>query len=383
MKEVAATIGTLATSAMMGRILDRSKSVDGIAEKLLEHWEFDLSSRRPGPALLENGTLTPTDLDLICLLSSLVKQGSPLVFNEYHSRRPRTVREGEHLTSTDRRHGRLISIVANKETFSFSARIMDLNVILEKQGEGGADRVGDYRSFMIVDLDGTWHEGWRTIEFVPNRKENEFLTKNRLWTGNRIVFQNFVHPNRWTSFYGQYYLCTKLLIARLGEEASFLRSECKRLLEAGVTVPRLAGDVPPSSRKEKKEGSATMLVQAFECEVDAPWTGEFQPLALTSDALVRATARAKAISYTMNPQLLVPVRATELAFVKNECKERGFPAWIKGAGWESGYVPKGRKNRYERLVLHQNFPGEIGFALRYRVYPKTEQVAESSSTTPP
>lgn len=375
MKEIAASIQSIATSQTMARILDRGENISGIVEKVLSHWQYDLFSRSPGPALLENGVLTPTDLDLACFLSALADRKAVVSLPVYRGRRPKTVRAGERVVSDKNRHGKIMGLVANKEVFSFSLRILDANVIVSGN-EDEEDKVGEFRNFMVVDINGEWHDGWHTIEFMPNRKENDFLTNNRLWTGNQVVFSNFVHPNRWTSFYGAYYLLTKVLMQRLEEEGTFLRAQCKRLQAEGISFPATgAGARKPSRPTEETGPSATETVTAFECEVDAPWVGEFQPLPRTQDALVAAAERAKVISYTMNPQLRFPIRATELAFYLADAKERGFPSWIKGAQWESGYVPSGMRTKFERLVLHQNFPGQKAFALRYRTYSKSEKVA--------
>jgi hypothetical protein len=355
----------------MARILDRGQSVEGLAEELLGHWEFDLFARRPAPALIVEGTLVPTDLDLVSVLSALVPRGPVLNLPEYRGRRPQVAREGERVVSKENRHGKLAAIVANKEVFSFSVRIVDANVVVSATDDGEEDRVGAYRSFMVVDIDGKWHDGWKRIEFMPNRKENEFFTKNRLWTDSAIVFQNFVHPNRWTSFYGQFYLCTKLLMDRLAAEASWLRAECKRLVAAGVRLE----EKPRAERGvTEKGGTTTEKVNAFECEVDAPWRGKFEPLPKTVEALVGAKDRARTISYSTNPKLLVPVRAAELAFVNAGKEEAGMPHWMKGASWAHGVVAKGERTAWDRIVL----PGRDGFALRHRTYEKTERVAVST-----
>lgn len=37
------------------------------------------------------------------------------------------------------------------------------------------ESVGEPRNFMMVDVDGTWYEGWKTIELLPKAEENQFL----------------------------------------------------------------------------------------------------------------------------------------------------------------------------------------------------------------
>jgi len=53
----------------------------------------------------------------------------------------------------------------------------------------------------------------------------------------------------------------------------------------------------------------------------------------------------------------------------------GFPAWIKGASWEVGYVQPGKRTEWNRLMLTQRFRFEKGFAIRMREYEKSKRVA--------
>lgn len=375
-KEIAKSFTTMAMGEAMQTILDRTRDVTGLETQLLEHWAYDLYARRPGPALLENGVLTPTDLDLACFLSALVQRQAVINLPTYKARRARTEREGEVVLSKDNRHGKIVGLTANKEAFSFSVRILDQNV-MQAGSEDAPDSTGAFRNFMLVDVDGAWHDGWKKIQFVPTAKENAFLTDKSLWTGNQIVFTNFVHPNRWTSFFGQYYFLTKALIQRLEEENQFYRTEEKRLLASGLAFPRSGEHSKKEWPKTEKTGEdKAITVPAFEAEVDVPWTGAFTSLATTEDALFSNSAKIKARQYTVLPELRFAARATELAFFQS-MKQRhpAFPSWIKGAAWEEGYVLKGKRTAWNRLPLVQLFPGQTSFALRFRVYEKTERVA--------
>jgi hypothetical protein len=377
MKEVAKTIQDTAVGPLVSRILDRSKPCDDLVDVLQARWAWNLFERRPGPAILENGVLKPTDLDLACFLAALCNRGAVINLPTYQGRRPRTVKEGEHVVSASNRHGKIVGLIANKDVFSFSVRIFDANVVVHgDEDRGTEDEVGAFRNFMLADIDGSWHDGWKKIEFVPSRKENAFLDDKKLWTGNVVYFENFVHPMRWTSFYGQHYLATKLLMDRLTEEASHLRAECKRLSATGIKLP--PSEERPKAPQSKVEGPQTSeKVKAFECEVDYPEGGKdggFAAVEASSAALAVAAERARKMSYTWVPALRFPTRATELAFFNRGMKEAAMPAWIRGAKWES-YTPKGTRTEWQRLVLHQTFPGQTAFALRYRTYDKTERVA--------
>lgn len=380
MKHVASTLKSIPTSEVFKKIVDPTDDCVDIVADMKAHWAYDLYTRRPGPALLEDGVLKPTDLDLACFLAALVDRKAVINLPVYRSRRGATVRKGEHVVSKDNRHGHVLGLVANMGVFSFSVRMQDMNVMVTN--DDGKDTVGAYRNFMVVDLDGQWYDGWKKIEFLPSRKENDFLTDRKLWTGNEIVFENFVHPNRWTSFYGQWYLLTKLLVQRLRAEVKFRNKEMKEKLAAGISFPVVGEGAPRQWPETERVGNVeTKEVTAFEAEVDAPIPETFRVYSNDQTGLIAAKKRQVLLQYTDVPTLNFAVRATELAFFNMICDVRTgfggepFPSWISGARWEDHKI---KRTSWKRLVLHQQFPFEKGLALRYRVYKKSEQVAIES-----
>ncbi len=54
--------------------------------------------------------------------------------------------------------------------------------------------------------------------------------------------------------------------------------------------------------------------------------------------------------------------------------EEKMPGWIKGAKWERAFRFPKKRTDWNRLVLFQPAVGEMGVALRYRLYEKTERV---------
>lgn len=338
---------------LLAQVNDRSADVSDLAATLAQHWSFDLFARSPGPALIENGVLKPTDLDLACFLSALADRKAVINLPEYKSRRPTTKKSTEHVISKDNRHGHIVGLRSNKEVFSFGVLVKDMNVMTT---EGDTQEVGAYRNFLVVDLDGTFYDGWKTIEFVPTAKENDWLYDKKLWTKNRIVFKHFVHPNRWPSFYGKYYLVTKALITRMEEEAKALRSWIK---ERRKDEPK-----PPYTKPELREigASKKITITAFEAVVDTPTLkGKFE----NPRSMNAAELRLKQITDAL-PALRFATRATELAFHQHGPDPR--PAWVAGV-WED-WKPKGGRVLWQRLVLHPS-----GIALRYRTRDKTETVA--------
>jgi hypothetical protein len=355
------------TKDLLARVLDRSKSIDGIAETVIDHWAYDLYTRSPGPALLENGVLKPTDLDLACFMSALAERGAVISLPTYERRRPKVVKEGEVVVSAQNRHGKVLGLTSNKEVFSFSVLVQDMNVMT-------TDTVGAPRNFMLVDLDGTWHDGWKSIQFLPTAKENEFLSRKSLWTDNTVVFKNFVHPNRWISFYGSYYFLTKALIARMEEEAK------ARIAQQASGGGDAARDAIAVVRRETETGPSTStIVHTFQAEVDVPWENSFPSFDPSTN-----TETWRSMRYKLLPQLRFAARATELAFFKAEGWER-MPSWHKGAEWMTVKI---KRTEWKQLMFAPNVgiprvtePSrnksvfETPYALRFRTYDKTEKVA--------
>jgi hypothetical protein len=373
MKNTPKTFTMLVGSEAMESIRDRSKSVDTLAETLLKHWSFDLYSRKPGPAYYnEDGTLETTDLDLVCFLSALADRNAVINLPSYKSLRAKSKREGETVISKANRHGKVLGLSANKSVFTFSIRVEDQNV-MQSDGEGN-DSTGAPRNFLITGLDGSFYEGWSVIEFVPSAKENDFLNDKKLWTDNKVYFKNFVHPLRWTSFFGSYYFVTKALIDRLEQEVEYYNAQIKRIQALGVRFPT-TGD---GSKKEwsatKKGETEPVTVTAFEAEVDIPWVREFPDTMASQEILVNLDKKVHNIKFKQLPALRFATRATELAFFQKTGRLTSFPAWMKDAKWETNYVQPGKRTEWNRLIMTQRFPFEKGYAIRYREFQKTERI---------
>lgn len=372
MKKVAGTLVNILDTDHMQAVLDRSKDIQPVIDDMTAYWSFDLYTRKPGAAYTEDGAFQGTDLDLACFLFALSERGAVINIPEYTSRRPKQVTEGEVIVSDKNRHGKILGLTANQETLSFSIRINDANVMT-------TDSIGNFRNFMLVDVDGKWHDGWKTIQFVPTAKENDFLNDKKLWSDNSVVFKNFIHPNRWISFYGQYYFITKALIVRLTEEAKFLKDTAEMMRKRGVKI----GGGPGGGKKEwpKKTvvGDAkSITIKAFQAEVDHPdFMNDFTVFSCLpqaqgkseSEILKLVEDRARAFTYNIIPKLRFVTRATEYAFFFNSNNGDKMPSWIENAKWDRAYVIKGKKNIWSRLVFAR------GIALRYRVFDKKEQVA--------
>lgn len=372
-KRVASTLVNVLDNPMMRVAINRSEAVQSVIEKLIQHWSYDLFSRKPGAAYTDDGVFVGTDLDLACFMFALAERGAVINIPEYESRRVKTVTEGERIVSKDNRHGKILGVLSNKECFSFSIRINDANIIT-------TDAVGNFRNFMLVDIDGTWYDGWKSIEFVPSAKENDFLTNNSLWSGVSVVFKNFIHPNRWISFYGQYYYITKVLIDRLTEEAKFLKDFAADMRKNGITIGGGGAEKKEWPKKTVVGDQKSIKVPAFECIVEYPeffndWPKEVKEMIPnykgTSDSeLLKAIEdRSRELTYTIIPKLRFASRATEYAFNFHGEDGNKLPAWIENAVWDRNYVLAGKRIVWNRLVLTR------GIALRYRKYERSEIVS--------
>lgn len=363
---VAGTLTTLLDNPMVHCILDRNYKLEDIIIEALSWWDYDLFKRKPSPAYSEYGIFKETDLDLVCFLYALAGRGAVINIPYYKSHTPTKVRQDQILKSKENRNGELIGVSSNKDFFSFNIKIIDQNII-------GEDKVGEFRTFSLTDKTGEWHKGWKTIQFEPTLKENRFITENSLWSGNKIVFKNFIHPNRWTSFFGQNYVISKLLINRLEEESKFLNKEMKRLQEAGVKFPK-GVEGPKSYIYESSGDTKSVKFTSFVCKIHMPEShivGTYTTINENWRALVVAYKTRKFYMKALN-KLRFMTRATEYAHYKNQ--ER-IPAWIKNVKWESGFREPKKRTDWERMKLFQSKVGEHSISILKRTYEKSAQVA--------
>lgn len=366
-KVVAGSLTTLLQNPIVLTILDRSADITPIIEEVKSWWGYDLMNRKPSPAYNDYGIFTGTDLDLACFLYALAGRGAVINLPEYKAHTKSKIREDQVRTSTENRHGKLVGVGGNKHFFSFNINIIDENII-------GTDKVGYLRRFSLTDKTGGWYDGWKKVEFVPTINENKFLTENELWSGHTVAFKNFIHPNRWTSVFGQHYIITRLLMDRLEEEGAFLFKETKRLQDDGIKFPKGDGPSPPVSTTygNSKQEKFT----AFEMKVFMPetqFTGAFSPLDDKQISLVEGYKKRGKFIYSDIPQLRFMTRASEYAHYKAQDR---MPAWIKNTSWEAGFKipPRGRTN-YDRLKLFQDKVGEHSISLLRRTYSKSATVA--------
>ena len=363
-KKIAASLKNLLDSELVLDILDRKSNIEPAADIVKSFWDYDLFSRKPSPAYNEYGIFKGTDLDLACFLYSLSGRGAVINIPWYKAATQKKKRKDQVVTSSRNRHGELLSVLGNQLFFKFNIKVIDQNVI-------GANKVGDYRTFTLTDYDGKWYPGWEKIEFVPSLNENKFITENKLWSGNRIVFKNFVHPNRWTSFFGQYYIISKLMIERLAEEAKYLNKEIKEMILEGIKFPPGEGIQtydydPPGETK-------SVTFNAFEAKIHVPelgLKGEFVKPKHDQQTLLEIYEKRKKLNRTKEG-LMFMTRATEYA---HHIAPDRMPAWIQNTTWEDNFVEPGKRIKWTRLKLFQPEVGKHAVSILKRVYPKAAQV---------
>ena len=367
-KHVAKTLKEVLDHPTMMLIMDRSKNINPVVEEVCSWWGYDLFNRKPGPAYDEDEVFIGTDLDLACFLYELSNRNAVINIPSYKSMRKRTSKEGQMITSAENRHGQILGLTANKDVFSFSVRIKDMNVI-------STESVGDYRNFSLTNLEGDWYDGWKTIQFLPNAKENNFINENKLFSdNNKIVFKNFSHPNRKVSFFGQPYFITKALINRLTEEITHYKTLINQMIAQGIKYPE---EKEPQKWPDKtSEKGKSVKIKAFQVEIDIPDNDTKFPICTYNQKnLVEITDRRKYFLYKVIPKLRFMTRATELAFYKYG-NNNMFPSWLGNVKWESYTIP-GKRIKWDRLVLFQPGVGERAISIRKREFEKSEMVSEN------
>jgi hypothetical protein len=373
-------------------IQDRTQDILPTAQEIVDSWSADLFQRKPAPAANSLGEFQGTDLDLSTFMSALAQRSAVINIPKYDTMRARTVKANQRVISRDNRHGNILSLYANKEVFSFGVRILDQNVVTQDP-ETGKEWTGEPRNFTLVNIQGKWHDGWRSLEFSPTAKENDFLKDRHLWTNNSVIFSYFVHPQRWQSFYGQAYFILKALINRLTEEASYLRQTIKNMQVEGVSFPEGYKDSYTPGPSTPASASDKIKVLAFQAEIDHPPsdTQFSNSLPLYPENLKFLDQRMRML-VSLRDKANFSARSVELAFCRHgfqgSCPDmtspdflskiqdstENLPPWLE-AKWERSFVLPGKKNQWNRMVYGQRVVGEYGFGLRYRFWQKTEHVS--------
>ena len=349
-------------------IMDRNQTInDEFIGSVIAQGIMGYEGRNPKPALNENGDFVGTDLDLLSFLVPLSARGAVIEIPKYRNRRKIIKRSGERKIGTNQ-FGPITSLVSNKDVFSFSVRVHDKTISF-KNPETEKEELGGFRSYMVVDCDGYWYDGWNRIVWDPNRSENEFLSQKGLWTGNKVLFKHYVHPNRWQSVYGAPYLLKKMLITRFNDEAGFYRQEIKRLLGLGICFP--LGEKKQSRATVASGETEAIKVKTMEMNLTIPeFSGAYSPVSDSQDGLLSAYRRQKLLTYSWKPSVQFVARANELAFMRYglDANKEKIAHWMGKRNWEA-WKKTPRSAKFQRMVLSNDM------ALLYRLKEKTEHIS--------
>jgi hypothetical protein len=365
-KHISKSLSTLLVNPMVLDILDRTKDIEPIANIAAGFWDYDLFSRKPSPAYNEYGVFKGTDLDLACFLYALTGRGAVIKIPYYKSG-TKKVKRADQMRISSEAQGAITGLVGNENFFKFSVQIIDQNVV-------GEDKVGDFRTYTLTDHEGNWSDQWRLIEFVPTLNENKFITENKLWTGNKIIFSNFAHPNRWTSFFGHYYVISKLAVDRLAENISYLNKTIKEILAEGIEYPEGEGPATKPPGTYEYGDTVSKKFRSFQAKIFVPelgLKGEYPKINHDQANLVATYQKAKRLK-RLKSSLMFMTRATELAHFNNPDR---MPAWIKNVEWEPGFREPGKRTDWERLKLFQPEPGKHSVSILKRTYEKAARVS--------
>lgn len=375
-KHVANTLTKILEKDTVKMMLDKShEDLSEVIETVKDYWLMDLFARKPSPATVDEGT----DLDLLTFLYALSGRGAAINLPKYVNVRPTTLKSNEMIVSKENRHGTILGVRSNKDNFMFNVNINDVNVM--GTDKDGRDVVGKPRNYILTDFNGRWYKGWKNISFMPSVEENKFITENELWSGSGLVFNNFIHPNRWISFFGQYYFETKLLIQILTERAARYRLLAKDMIKDGVQFPTVEKS-ETSKTYGKSKGKVTQVgpsevikVPAFYVEVDVPNNEtEYANPKYTPENLKRISDLAHKYTYKDIPKLQVMARSVE--YSHHRFPDR-FPGWIKNTEWQKDFIPKGKRTKWDRIILFQPKVGDFGVAIRKRTMLKSEEVSKA------
>lgn len=320
--------------------------------------------RRPSPALNAQGNFVGTNLDLATILVGLLQRRAVVHIPRYTRRRPKTIRADVRRIGTTA-FGHIEQLVAHPDAFSFSILLHDHSVIVPTGEIHGSETIGAPRSYMVLDLDGSWHRGWKNFGFAPTASESEFFAARRVMTRSGMHCNYFVHPNRYQSFFGIPYVHLKMLLLRLEDEVFHLRQELKRL------DPSRSSDVV---KKPRVRAGKTISIKAFEVELDMPaFVGSPSDYFVGREGEVRVAwieRRLRTILGTWMPLVRFIVRADELAYYKYAFHTDKKPGWAYKVPTEQKVRVSGSRALWKRIRFSDEY------ALRFREYVRKEVVAK-------
>jgi len=316
--------------------------------EVLNKWHLDITGKK--------------EFDLASILYVLCDRGATVVLPKYKSSSSTNVHKAGEMVISDNRHGKIKALVSSKDNMGFSIKVVDQNVIT-------TDSTGADRNFRMVNPDGSFYTGWEAgIEFLPTDSETATLQQDI--ENGKIVLDNFIHPNRWVSFYGQPYYNAKVLIAQMTHRKDFLRAEMKRI-KASITLPETP--VQEYVKTASSTDVEKVKVPVLEVEVEGVEFETYAPIEATLEAYNAAKSEANLLSYVLIPKVQFMTRVTELAFMQYGFHADGTEkkaAWVNGNEWQREYKQEGKRVKWNKIAFNG------GKQIIYRVVEKTVEKAK-------
>ena len=342
--KIAQTVQSVAngTHPLIVAITDRNFHIDmAFVRQVMSLTQFTWHGRRPTASIDKDGKERKTNLDLLSVLVELARRRARIELPGYDNRLAWEIVAGEQHVGTTRRYGPIVRLISHREHLSFSVRIHDESIIRtgDKAGRGAE------RSYMMVNHQGEWHQGWRGLTWELNPDEEEFFKgRHILPSQGQLRFKYYVHPNRRQSLFSRPYLDLKALCLRLEQETRFYAGEMSRLREDGVDVPK---DCEPAERPVLARGETrNEFVPSFMVNLRGlRFRGRYPKMTTDATGYRQAYWRHQELSEELRPTAQFMVRADEVAYYFHGLDSDFTPWWIEGPKWTHGPKRKSGKIR--------------------------------------
>ncbi len=323
-------------------IMDRNQPVTALlSERVIKKTQFGWPGRRPRLPVDKKGRPRLTDMDLFSYLVMLYQRRAILTLPPYQTKLPRIMyAEERHLGRT--RFGQVVGLIAHREQLSFSVQLYD-HTIAYADAATEQEGLGRVRTFMMVDYQGHWHQGFGGLSWRFTEKEREFSDRYQLPANECMSYQYYVHPHRRQSIFGAPYVLLKLLWMRLEDEMSFLRAEILRLHDLDIGQEESQAAAP---REVVSVGEATgEIVPTFRVELlGLKLQGQYEAVSDDEAGYRSAKERLRYLRYELCPLVQFMCRSDEVAFYHYGLEDDYTAPWVRTSAW----IHEGCPDRYQR-----------------------------------
>jgi hypothetical protein len=319
-----------ANHPLVTQIMDRSIPLtEKFCQQVMSLTQMSYHGRNPKPSVLKNGQVRKTNLDLLSLLADLHKRSARVEITSYNNQLPWQAYASEQHVGGTKRFGHITGLISHREHLSFSIQMKDESVL---KSSGNTPTAGAYRTYMLADYAGAWHNGWHGFTWDMSPAEEAYLTRRKLLADGNVGYEDYVHLNRRQSVMGAPYLILKLLWQRIEDELSFFEAELKRLEREGIECPK---DLESPTRYKLAEGeSQSVEVPTFTMCLDGlDYTGEYIHVSNDELGYRLANRTIRFLAQKLRPTVQFMMRADEVAFYRFGLEKDFVSNWIKGPQW--------------------------------------------------